>query len=552
MKCIVPGCKTDFHKRSACSKHRLPSDATRRAAWIKAILDAHPGTEANFMLANTEHVRVCSLHFTPRCFSVSKNHPRLKIEAIPTIFRSMTPADPIVNRDRARVIPTSVKRAPIAKRYQLCAVLGCEQNIADFMGISTHGFPLEVQECKEWISFSKNRHAAEQFALHGSAGMRRWRMCSRHFEPSLFKYVLNQPRTLKPGSLPTLYPANPTKVTKRVKSVVGPVRDRDIPSDQAESSDEATRQLSKRPSSPTSESPSSSDNHSACNCPCCQNRRTEFHDKGDQTEDSGPLPDPFPLPLRYQDSCRLCFIKRDLQPLFSGLMVVREEMLQRIYACTGILIIPKRKESMFICVECGDMINAFYSFRQQTRSNNQALILRIERDLANANVLREKKKRKIVKPSPHPAMRNVKQQAPQPTQRIELIAKNILTSPVVTLEPNPLELPEEIKEEPMDSLELIDKTESCHFSETLKLEVSVDKVEYQPEWDIRKDPPEADDGKDSWNCWHCHQMYRFKFECAKHLLQEHREEVGTIRRRLQLDELNYNMLEMMSERLSKV
>ncbi|XP_058456110.1 uncharacterized protein LOC131433641 [Malaya genurostris] len=401
MRCIVPGCRTDFHHRSRYSRHKFPLDVTRRAVWFKAILDAHPGNEANLMLANTEQAQICSLHFTSDCFTMSENRRRLTIEATPTIFHSVP----------------------------------------------------------------------------------------------------------------------------------------------------------KRPSSPTS------GNQSACNWPCCQNRHTESHDKGNQTEDSGPLPDPVPIPLRYQDSCRLCFMKRDLEPLFSGLMVVREEMLQRIYACTGILIIPRPKKSMFICVKCGEMISAFYSFRQQTRSNNQALILRNELKLANANALREKsslkkhkehKKRKIVKPPPHPAKRNVKQLAPQPTQRIELIAKNILTSPVVTLEPNPLELPEEIKEEPMDSLELIDKTESCHFSETLKLEVSVDKVEYQPEWDIRKDPPEADDGKDSWNCWHCHQMYRFKFECAKHLLQEHREEVGTIRRQLQLDKLNYNMLEIMSERLSKV
>ncbi|XP_058812099.1 uncharacterized protein LOC131676800 isoform X2 [Topomyia yanbarensis] len=554
MKCVIPNCGADFHKQSEWfSKHYFPLDATRRELWIKAIVDAHCGrSKQDLSTVNFEKARICSDHFASNCFTMSENRRRLKLDAIPTIF-PFGSEDPVVNQNRDRE-----KLAMKIKRYKHCVVRGCEQSIANFTGITTHLFPLEMQECKQWVNFSKNSYASRHFVMHGPAGMRKWRMCSRHFEPSLYKNIPNQARTLKPGSLPTLHPADSSAtesdyeggVSERPRLTSGLDADgaklNSVPIPPPSLKGKIRPTVRYRP--PLGYRPT-------CTCSCCLTRRPTSFDQGHQTDDTEPLPEPARIPLKSIDSCRLCFTTQHLQPLYSGLIVVRDELLNRIYACTGILIVPKPKESTSICVQCAEMINTFYAFRQQTRSNNQALMLKNERKLGDENfpndspsfkVYKQKRKRKITNPPPAPPVK-VKREAPKPL-RVEFISKKKLPISVPSNEPNPLEL--HIKEEPDDPLEMVElslQTEQRDFSETIQLDMSVDHGEDPHESESRVDQTESD----SWKCWHCQEVYRFQFECAKHVLQEHREEVDVIRKHLQLDELNCNMLEMMSVRLRK-
>lgn len=88
MKCFVPSCGIDFHKRNLCadglvSKHRFPRDPERRLQWLDAIPNVghiDPDT------INYETSRLCSKHFHRDSFVVTDNKRELCGSAVPTIF----------------------------------------------------------------------------------------------------------------------------------------------------------------------------------------------------------------------------------------------------------------------------------------------------------------------------------------------------------------------------------------------------------------------------------------------------------------------------------
>lgn len=88
MKCFVPSCRIDFHKRNLCadglvSKHRFPRDPERRLKWLDAIPNVghlDPDT------INYETARLCSKHFHRDSFIVTDNKRELLPSAVPTIF----------------------------------------------------------------------------------------------------------------------------------------------------------------------------------------------------------------------------------------------------------------------------------------------------------------------------------------------------------------------------------------------------------------------------------------------------------------------------------
>nr|XP_029732457.1 zinc finger protein 184-like [Aedes albopictus] len=87
MRCIVPSCRYDFHKRRR-SKHSFPRNLAQRNIWIKAIAFAEKcklDPSIDFLKA-----RVCSHHFTSDCFKPDKQKNILKKSAIPTRFGAVT------------------------------------------------------------------------------------------------------------------------------------------------------------------------------------------------------------------------------------------------------------------------------------------------------------------------------------------------------------------------------------------------------------------------------------------------------------------------------
>lgn len=88
MKCFVPSCRIDFHKRNLCadglvSKHRFPRDPDRRLKW----LDAIPGVgHLDPDTINFETARLCSKHFHRDSFVITDNKRELLASAVPSIF----------------------------------------------------------------------------------------------------------------------------------------------------------------------------------------------------------------------------------------------------------------------------------------------------------------------------------------------------------------------------------------------------------------------------------------------------------------------------------
>lgn len=88
MKCFVPSCRIDFHKRNLCadglvSKHRFPRDSDRRLKWLDAIPNVghlDPDT------INFETARICSKHFHRDSFVITDNKRELLASAVPSIF----------------------------------------------------------------------------------------------------------------------------------------------------------------------------------------------------------------------------------------------------------------------------------------------------------------------------------------------------------------------------------------------------------------------------------------------------------------------------------
>ncbi|XP_021713106.1 uncharacterized protein LOC5575726 isoform X2 [Aedes aegypti] len=318
-----------------------------------------------------------------------------------------------------------------------------------------------------------------------------------------------------------------------------------------------------------------------CVCSTCRSNRAAkameknmAPNKAIQTADNGPQPDASPVPMGLsQDSCRLCFSTDQLEPLCSGMIVVRDEMLDKIYVCTGVLIIPRPKVSIFICTPCAQLINSFHAYRQQVCSNNQALL----RTMALKALKTSAPAPKIQKVAPLPPQKvrkvvSVPIKRKPPVGLIPVIDTPPMLSPQsppvqyrkiapklpMVVEPEVTVVPP-IKDEQDDPLEGCgDTTQKVALSMARTSNILV-KLQSKPIVVMKKEQPgpallhlDAEEGQDGlpegerWQCWHCENSFPFQFECAKHLLQVHEENVGSIKRRLKLDELNANMLQMMS------
>ncbi|XP_055632199.1 uncharacterized protein LOC129772668 [Toxorhynchites rutilus septentrionalis] len=256
------------------------------------------------------------------------------------------------------------------------------------------------------------------------------------------------------------------------------------------------------------------------------------HSKKTQTEELGFKPGPLPIPLEQTDYCRLCFTIQRLQPLCSGRTRVRDDMLDMIYACTGILIIPKRKKIFFICQNCAQTISNFYMYQQQICSNNRALVAYHARNINIMNFPTDNYALPTVQETPATKMRKVPIQVQMRTEESTIDISDGTISDTV------------------DPLMSLDEPSSESRSDALFLEILPEDTQTIA---LKSEPPDdslnSDDSSEVelWDCWQCGTTFAFKFECAKHLLQAHREDVSLIGRRLELDELNRNMLEMMSK-----
>lgn len=308
----------------------------------------------------------------------------------------------------------------------------------------------------------------------------------------------------------------------------------------------------------------------SCFCNQCRMERSEkgmqgfvsTPDKSTQTEERGPQPVASPVPTgANRDCCRLCFSQDQLEPLCSGMIVVRDEMLDKIYLCTGILIIPHPKESIFICTPCAQLINSFHSYRQQVCSNNRAL-MRFMARLKPAEPSPSVKVRKIpAPPAPHqikklppgvvPILRRVPAPFP-PTTKYRKIAPKVHLPVVQPEVPIVVRPSVEIKSEPDDPLEGVGEpappVTALPVKRVIKMPAPiVDEV--KEETGLLMEAEEGQDdlpSEETWKCWQCENSFLFQFECAKHMLQVHGESVAYIKQRMKLDELNTNMLEMMS------
>lgn len=295
-----------------------------------------------------------------------------------------------------------------------------------------------------------------------------------------------------------------------------------------------------------------------CLCSRCRKERAAMAmakamtpNKSTQTEDRGPQPLASRVPVgTHQDSCRLCFSTDQLEPLCSGMIVVRDEMLDKIYVCTGILIIPRPKESIFICTPCAQLINSFHSYRQQVCSNNRALLRVSTQKMPEAVAFR-----KIASPVIPPIKKNpttmkvtpAVRKAPAPLAPVAQYRKIAPRAQLPFVQPEiPIDPLVEIKTELEDPLEgcgepAVKKPANklIQFPAPMMLE------EVKTETDLLMEAEEQPE-EDSWECWQCENSFLFQFECAKHMLMVHKESVAYIKQRMNLDELNANMLEMMS------
>uniref|UniRef100_A0A1Q3F2W1 ZAD domain-containing protein n=1 Tax=Culex tarsalis TaxID=7177 RepID=A0A1Q3F2W1_CULTA len=335
--------------------------------------------------------------------------------------------------------------------------------------------------------------------------------------------------------------------------------------------------------------------------------------KAIQSGNPGLQPTARPVPPPGSpDFCRLCFTNQQLEPLCSGVIVVRDELLEKIYVCTGVLIVARPKESVYVCRPCAALINNFSTFRQQICSNNRALLEQLKAQnppeiaffeampplvgttvssvLSQAHVVRGPAPKKIILTPPsknvllkvRPSI-PVMVRTPQPLQTIAnprlptltrapnapVIVKRIIyakpSAVPVAIPPSQIrptdeaamDLPEEeIKTEFDDPLEGCgDSGNALVMPKPLKTTAPPPpsttlkmRVESHPAEPALVSNAGAEDSSESWKCWNCEQNFPFKFECAKHLLQAHQESVASIRERLKLDELNTNMLEMMALR----
>ncbi|XP_053681791.1 uncharacterized protein LOC128732541 [Sabethes cyaneus] len=377
--------------------------------------------------------------------------------------------------------------------------------------VSLHRFPTDPAVRQQWI-ISINE------ALRGEVSemcpnYENGRVCSKHFKPECFSLFGTRTR-LQHTAVPTLFQdhdgnfldTEPIKNKKYTASLLD----------------------SRKPA------------RNSANA--SQPSKVSYKSHSQQTRDSLLVPTPVPVPENLRAACRLCFAPGSFEPLYSGMIVVREEMLDRIYLCTGVLIVPKSKESAFICADCERTIKTFFSFRQQVYSNNLAYLEKKGLDELNAKKVTFKANRFAQKRHVDNTSEEVRFKIKTKVNnlepfRIELFEKDSVPRPAPELIPNPLDLELEIKSDPEDIVEA-DPIQ-------LNMTVECDKESSVISEELPEELPE----QENWICKRCGQTFPFKFECAKHLLQKHLEKVESIKVQLDLDELNTNMLEMMSVRL---
>lgn len=505
----------------------------------------------------------------------------------------------------------------------LCEVRGCEQRSKkiDTSNLTIHRFPLEVKEAGEWARFSGSAYAQEQFKLSGPVGVRKLFMCSQHFEPDCYKAPGSRmgqtPVGLRYGAIPTLN--GPSDELPDEVGGDGEEGNQNAPmEDEGDAADEKSARKRKHghlddsfydflkdnddddsDNQPTiaentlAVATSSKSGHASrvrkphppfCVCSVCRaNRAAKAMEKGIcqhksiQTGDSGPQPDASPVPMgANQDSCRLCFSTDLLEPLCSGMIVVRDEMLDKIYVCTGILVIPRPKVSIFICTPCAQLINSFHAYRQQVCSNNRALLHTMA--LKQMKLPPSAPKIQKVAPFQSPSVRKLagKPSAPPvPMKRkppVGLIPvmeaspmrvpqgtpiqyRKIVPKIAMVVQPAVTAVNPPIKEEQDDPLEGCDETlkkpipmvpiaRASNYK--IKIPKPMVEVKEEPEAQLHMDAEEGQEGLPEGERWHCANSFPFQFECAKHLLKVHEESVEAITDRLKLDELNANMLQMMS------
>ncbi|XP_053698480.1 uncharacterized protein LOC128745429 [Sabethes cyaneus] len=527
-KCIIPDCERD----ESSTIHRFPTKSILRDRWVYSINKAL-GYDLSEIYPNFELGRICSKHFNPDCFSPYGVKARLQNTAVPTIFYDSYGNGFEVKLDAIPFAKVTEENDGLPPKQLLhCAVQGCEnQNDTYSRNVTSHMFPLEVEDCKAWVQFTNNRHANKQFAMFGPAGVRKWRMCSRHFEGHWIKFKSNgNSYTLKPGAVPSLAPP----LSRICPMAMGQC---------LAHSNALAKPLEKQ--YPPSVLNARQNTRSLVNSkpPLWVPRKSHSQ----QTEDGNFMPPPTPLPLKYYDACRLCFTSEDLEPLYSGLIVVRDEMLDRIYLCTGILIVPKPKESAYICTRCAETIDTFFNYRQQVSSNNSSYLERIAADSgvpkkSSFKIYRHARKRRNNNTIPTEIPSKI---GHSEALEVEFLEEDSVPRPPPELIPNPLDCEPEIKLE-LDDMTDVTFLDADHVQLNMTVEcdreVKVESPIVQVDHFAEGLPEE-----ESWICQHCSEMFVFKFECAKHLLQKHREKVEVINNLLKLDELNVHMLEMMSE-----
>ncbi|XP_055618997.1 uncharacterized protein LOC129764080 isoform X2 [Toxorhynchites rutilus septentrionalis] len=538
MKCFVRSCSSDFNCKPNIapgwvSKHRFPKHAALRNRWLEAISNAE-NVSINIDSINFKSVRVCSKHFTRSSYYYRGNKLYLTDDAVPTVFNDCQkpdsdlskPADclqqigvpeavqksmPTVGHDNCEEHSEKTPEISVAVGQKMirCVVDGCEERTRSFRGITTHRFPLETVQCEAWVKFSANHYLAKQYALKGPLGVRNWGICSQHFEPECYRQMENKKRGLKPGSLPTLPQAVDGHVEKFLKAGRGiAIRRKTV---------NLGRNYLYKSSQHT------------------------------QTEDVGPQPASVSIPVEQSDCCRLCFTTENLEPLCSGTMVVRDELLDKIYICTGILIIPKPKKFIYICKNCAKTIRNFHLYRQQICSNNRMLVASQEKNTSTAEELSSHNHSPSWEPETYIPNSTLLVRRILPTKMGDDSTQEVKDE--ITID-----IPDGDELEAVDPLENLDRPHPNREREA-SVELELDFLE-EDDANIptciepSNDSIESDDSLEAdscWKCWHCDTTFVFKFECAKHLLQVHQEDVSIIGKRLELDELNRNMLEMMNQ-----
>lgn len=465
-----------------------------------------------------------------------------------------------------------------------CIVSTCEQDYRS-ADVVMHRMPKKEPRRQQWIDAvleGVRRGGGLPFDLdsvHEHLRIQDPRICSAHFLPEQYT-VENGHRAMKKDAYPIIFPPDVAPQLPRLEKDKGKgAENRPKPNRAALM---ASKPAPKRPVS-----------YGTRTC------------KAVQSGNPGLQPTARPVPPPGSpDYCRLCFTNQQLEPLCSGVIVVRDELLEKIYVCTGVLIIARPKESIYICVPCAALINNFSTFRQQICSNNRALLealsnrnppeieyaepppplvgTAVSSVLSQSHIVRGPAPKKIILTPPNKGVplkiktNTLPIRAPQQagTPRLPTLTRApnapVIVKRIVYAKPGAvpiglppssratdeaaMELPEdEIKTEFDDPLDgagdsgnalvmpkpLKPSASAISTPTTLKM-----RVESHPEPVV----PAVIDGNESWKCCYCEQDLPFKFELAKHLLQVHKEGVTAIRERLDLDELNTNMLEMMALR----